>query len=129
MSNRGIRGAITVTTNDASAILEATHQLLGSIQIANASLKPEDIASALFTMTTDLNAVYPAKAARQMGWSNVPLICAQEIPVPDGLPLCIRVLISWNTDLPQDEIKHIYLREAATLRPDIASPDKKGLKC
>jgi chorismate mutase len=80
-------------------------------------------------MTTDLNAVYPAKAARQMGWSNVPLICAQEIPVPDGLPLCIRVLISWNTDLPQDEIKHIYLREAATLRPDIASPDKKGLKC
>ncbi len=72
MSNRGIRGAITVTTNDASAILEATHQLLGSIQIANASLKPEDIASALFTMTTDLNAVYPAKAARQMGWSNVP---------------------------------------------------------
>ena len=86
MSIRGIRGATTVSTNEASAILEATKELLLFIQNCNDALKPVDIASALFTMTTDLDAVYPAKAARQLGWTNVPLICTQEIPVPGGLP-------------------------------------------
>ena len=121
MSVRGIRGATTISTNDAAAILEATEELLLAIQQANASLTPEDIASALFTMTADLNAAYPAKAARQLGWEKVPLICSQEIPVPDGLPYCIRVLLTWNTDLPQNKIHHIYLREAITLRPDLTS--------
>ena len=125
MSIRGIRGATTVSTNEASAILEATKELLLFIQNCNDALKPEDIASALFTMTTDLDAVYPAKAARQLGWTNVPLICTQEIPVPGGLPLCIRVLLNWNTDLPQDAIHHVYLREAVTLRPDLAVQSKR----
>jgi chorismate mutase len=121
MSIRGIRGATTVSTNDASAILEATQELLKSIQTSNIGLDKKDIANALFTLTSDLNAAYPAKAARQLGWTNVPLICAQEIPVPGGLSHCIRVLLNWNTDLPQDEIHHIYLRRAASLRPDLTA--------
>lgn len=99
MSIRGIRGATTVSMNDASAILEATQELLLDIQESNSGLKAEDVVSALFTLTPDLNAAYPAKAARELGWMNVPLICAQEIPVPEGLTHCIRVLLHWNTDL------------------------------
>ncbi|GAB4529496.1 MAG: chorismate mutase [Anaerolineales bacterium] len=121
MSIRGIRGAITAAENSASAILEATRSLLTAIQRANPSLEPEDITSIFFTMTTDLNATYPALAARQMGWVQVPLLCAQEIPVPDSLPRCIRVLVHWNTDLPQSTIRHVYLGEAARLRPDLAA--------
>lgn len=121
MSIRGIRGATTVSTNNASIILEATQELLHSIRASNPGLAPEDIASAFFTLTADLNAAYPAKAARQLGWTNVPLICAQEIPVPGGLHHCIRVLLNWNTDLPQDAVHHIYLHEAVSLRPDLAS--------
>ncbi|MCD4672854.1 MAG: chorismate mutase [Anaerolineaceae bacterium] len=119
MNIRGIRGATTVSQNDASAILEATQELLKTIESANPGLKPEDIASAIFTLTPDLNAAYPAKAARLLGWSNVPLICAQELPVPGGLSHCIRVLLHWNTTLPQEAVHHIYLREAASLRPDL----------
>jgi chorismate mutase len=129
MSVRGIRGATTVSSNDVTSILEATEEVLLEIQQANTALKPEDIASALFTMTLDLDAVYPAKAARQLGWTNVPLICAQEIPVPGGLPRCIRVLLNWNTDLPQNAIHHIYLRDAVTLRPDLATNAKRKPLC
>ena len=129
MTTRGIRGATTVLTNEASLILEYTQELLTSIQVANETLKPEDIASVLFTMTTDLDATYPAKAARQLGWINVPLMCAQEIPVPDGLPLCIRILITWNTNLPQNAIRHVYLRDAVTLRPDLDTQIKRGQQC
>ena len=129
MTTRGIRGATTVLTNEASLILEYTQELLTSIQVANETLKPEDIASVLFTMTTDLDATYPAKAARQLGWINVPLMCAQEIPVPDGLPLCIRILITWNTNLPQNAIQHVYLHDAVTLRPDLDTQIKRGQQC
>ncbi|MDX9865687.1 MAG: chorismate mutase [Anaerolineaceae bacterium] len=129
MSMRGIRGATTVSRNDASAILDATQELLVAIQAANAALTPQDIASALFTLTPDLDAVYPAKAARLLGWTNVPLVCAQEIPVPGGLPLCIRVLLHWNTDLPQDGVHHIYLHHAVCLRPDISTSMKGNLSC
>jgi chorismate mutase len=81
-------------------------------------MQTEDLASILFTVTPELDAAYPAQAAHQLEWSGVPLICAREIPVPGGLPNCIRVMIHWNTNLPQSEIRHIYLKDAAQLRPD-----------
>ena len=118
MSTRGIRGATVATANQADAILAATRELLLAIRDANPTLRTEDLASILFTVTGDLDAVYPAQAAHQIKWSGVPLICAREIPVPGGLPNCIRVMLHWNTNLPQSEIRHIYLKEAANLRPD-----------
>jgi chorismate mutase len=119
MSIRGIRGAITVETDKPDLILAATKELLVAIMRANPDLQTGDIASAFFTMTEDLVSVHPASAARQMGWENVPMMCACEIPVPGSLPSCIRVLIHWNTGDAQAVIKHIYLREAVTLRPDL----------
>jgi len=118
---RGIRGATTVNSDQPEEILSATQELLIAIQQANPSMQTEDLASAIFTLTSDLNSVYPAKAARQLGWTQVPLFCTQEIPVPGSLPRCIRVLIHWNTPLSQQSIQHVYLREAVQLRPDIAS--------
>ena len=119
MAIRGIRGAITTDQDIPQNIREATKILLENILIANPLLTPEDIASVLFTVTNDLSSEYPAHAARELGWTQVPLLCAQEIPVPKSLPFCIRILIHWNTDLSQADIHHIYLREAATLRPDL----------
>ena len=118
MSTRGVRGATITTANEADAILAATRELLLAIRDANPSMQTEDLASVLFTVTDDLDAVYPAQAAHQLEWSGVPLICAREIPVPGGLSHCIRVMIHWNTSLPQGEIRHIYLKDAARLRPD-----------
>lgn len=120
MPVRGIRGAITVEEDRPEVILTATRELLEEIGTANPALKVSDIASVWFTLTADLRSVFPAKAARDLGWETVPLMCAQEIPVPESLPRCVRVLIHWNTDLPQNEIRHIYLRQAAQLRPDLA---------
>jgi chorismate mutase len=114
---RGIRGATTLTENTAEAILEATRELLTKIIAAN-DLKIEDIASAFFTTTPDLNAEYPALAARQLGWHDVALMCGHEMTVPHGLKLCLRVLIHWNTTRKIDEIQHIYIRGAVNLRPD-----------
>jgi chorismate mutase len=119
MPVRGVRGAITVKADEPEEILSATRRLLTSILEANPLLQPEDLASALFTLTGDLASVYPAQAARQIGWVNVPLMCMQEIPVPGGLPRCIRVLLHWNTDLPQTVVHPIYLEEAVRLRPDL----------
>jgi len=79
----------------------------------------EDVASAFFTVTPDLTTAFPARAARELGWQHVALLDAQEIPVPGSLPRCVRVLIHWNTDKPQAEIRHVYLRGAASLRPDL----------
>ena len=118
MSTRGVRGATVATSNEAEAILAATRELLLAIRNANPSMQTEDLASILFTVSDELDAVYPAQAVHQLEWPGIPLICAREIPVPDGLSNCIRVLIHWNTDLPQNEIIHIYLKEAAHLRPD-----------
>lgn len=115
---RGIRGAITVTENSASAILTATRQLLEQIISAN-DLRTEDVASAIFTVTPDLNAAFPAQAAVEMGWVRVPLLNMQEVAVSGSLPRCIRVLIQWNTERTQDEIRHVYLRDARALRPDL----------
>jgi chorismate mutase len=126
MSLRGIRGAITVSSDHPDEILAATCELLTAIQKANPSLCPEDLASAIFTLTEDLCSTFPAKAARQLGWENVPLMCMQEIPVPDGLARCIRVLLHWNSDLPQSSVRHVYLKEAVRLRPDLSMPISRG---
>jgi chorismate mutase len=119
MTVRGVRGATVVDQDQPEAVLTATQVLLQSLLQANPELKPADLASAFFTVTEDLVSVYPARAARQIGWSQVPLMCMREIPVPGGLPRCIRVLIHWNTDLPQEAIHHVYLGAAASLRPDL----------
>jgi chorismate mutase len=114
---RGVRGATTVTENTSEAILEATREMMFIIIHANDML-PEDVASAYFTTTPDLDATYPALAARQLGWYDVALLCGHEMSVPGGLPRCIRVLIHWNTRLGPREIFHVYLRDARQLRPD-----------
>jgi len=121
MAIRGIRGATTVSADEPDLILEATRELLEAILAANKSMKPEDVGSALFTVTDDLASTFPAQAARQMGWSLVPMTCAREIPVPGSLPKAIRVLVHWNTETPQSEIKHVYLRDAVKLRPDLVA--------
>ena len=121
MSVRGIRGATTVAEDEAETILQATRELLEAIVKENASMRPEDIGSAIFTVTEDLTATFPAQAARQMGWSMVPMMCAREIPVPGSLPKVIRVMVHWNTETPQSEIKHVYLRDAVKLRPDLVA--------
>lgn len=121
MSIRGVRGAAVAKEDSPESILEATRNLLLSIQETNPSLKIEDIASILFTLSEDLESAYPAEAARKLGWCHVPVICAREIPVPGSQPRCIRVLLHWNTDLPQQDIRHVYHGEAAALRPDLLS--------
>ena len=123
MPVRGIRGAIDVSDNQPDTILDATQKLLETILAANPQLRSEEIACGIFTTTADLSAAYPAQAARKMGWDMVPMICSQEIPVPGGLPRCIRVLLQWNTELAQHEIHHIYLGSAANLRPDLRKSD------
>jgi len=119
MTTRGIRGATTVESDTMENVLTMTKELLVSILKSNPDLKPEDIASAIFTTTADITSAFPPRAARQIGWDRVPMICAQELPVPGSLPRCIRVLIHWNTDKTQADIQHVYLREAINLRPDL----------
>ncbi len=118
---RGVRGAIDVTQDDVEIVLAATRQLLQELMAANPLLRTEDLASVIFTVTEDLVSVYPAQAARQIGWSQVPMMCAREIPVPGSLPRCVRVLMHWNTEIPQYQVKHVYLGGAARLRPDLVS--------
>lgn len=115
---RGIRGAVTAAANDRASILDATSTLLAEIIQAN-RLEPESVAAVFFTTSADLNAAYPAEAARAKGWTQVPLLCSHEMVVPGGLPACIRVLMLVNTDVAQIDIKHIYLGGAAALRPDL----------
>jgi chorismate mutase len=121
MPCRGIRGATTVESNTVEEILEATRELLGAMIAANSGLEARDVASIIFTVTPDLNAAFPARAARGLGWSEAPLLDAQEIPVPGSLPRCIRALVHWNTDKSQSEIVHVYLHGAQALRPDLAA--------
>jgi chorismate mutase len=117
---RGVRGATTAEANTRTGILAATRELLEQLVEAN-QMRTEDIASVMFTLTADLTAEYPAVAAREMGWGDVPLMCAQEIERPGALPRAIRVLILWNTTLPQAAIQHIYHNGAEVLRPDLVS--------
>lgn len=116
---RGIRGATTVQADTREAVLSATKTLLQTMTAEN-DIDPDDIASIIFTTTPDVVAEYPALAARQIGWQNVPLLCGHEMAVPHGLKHCIRVLIHWNTSKSPTDIKHIYLNEAESLRPDLA---------
>ena len=121
MPIRGIRGATTVTADESDLILQATRELLEEILEENEGMQPDDIASAIFTVTDDLVSTFPAQAARQMGWDLVPMLCGREIPVPSSLPRVIRVLVHWNTQLTQSEIKHVYLHDAVKLRPDLVA--------
>ncbi|HLI68490.1 MAG TPA: chorismate mutase [Ktedonobacteraceae bacterium] len=116
---RGIRGATTVTENTRAEILSATTELLQLI-IRQNDLKSEDIVSAIFSLTEDLDAEFPALAARTLGWTEVPLLCAREIPVPGSLGKCIRVLLHVNTTRSQAEMRHVYIRGAVNLRPTFA---------
>ncbi len=124
---RGVRGATTVTENTAESIADAARDLLEQI-IATNAIRPEDIASVFFTTTADLNADYPALAARQLGpgWLEVALMCSHEMAVPHGLKMCLRVLIHWNTTRRADEIQHVYIRGAVSLRPDRSVQLKKA---
>jgi chorismate mutase len=115
---RGVRGATSVDINAAVAIITATRELLERIVAAN-DLLVEDVISVIFTATPDLDAAYPARAAREMGWMNTPLLCMQEMVVAGSLPRCIRVLVLWNTDLSPDQVQHVYLGRARALRPDL----------
>jgi len=114
---RGVRGATTVAENSSEAILAATRELLVTMIQVN-DIDADMVASAYFTTTTDVTATYPAVAARQLGWFDVPLLCGHEMGVPDGLPRCIRILLHWNTTKTPQEIIHVYLHEATSLRPD-----------
>jgi chorismate mutase len=117
MPCRGIRGATTAEDNSPEEILRATRQLL-ALMIRQNGIEPEDVASATFSTTTDLDAEFPALAARQLGWFDVALMCVHELDVPGSLRRCIRILLHWNTDKAADEIVHVYVKEARRLRPD-----------
>ncbi len=116
---RGVRGATTADRNERVDILKATTQLL-ALMIRQNGIESADVASAIFTTTPDLNAEFPALAARQLGWIDVPLLCTHEIQVPGSLGMCIRVLINLNTDREQSEINHVYIKGAVALRPDLS---------
>lgn len=114
---RGVRGAICVTENSSKAILLATRDLLAQM-IRENGIRPENVASAFFTTTPDLNAEFPAMAARQLGWTKTALLCAQEINVRGALRRVVRVLIHWNTNKPANKIVHVYMNGAEVLRDD-----------
>jgi len=117
---RGIKGATTVERNTRDDILEATTELL-QLMVEQNGIEPDDVASALFTLTTDLNAEFPAVAARRMGWTEVPLTCMHELDVPGSLRKCLRILLHVNTDKKASEIVHVYLHGARALRPDLVA--------
>jgi chorismate mutase len=123
MGFRGVRGATTVEQNTPETILSATRQLLEAM-IQENEIDEDDVASVIFTTTPDLNTCYPAKAARDIGWRRTALLGCQEIDHPEGMPLCIRILIHWNTPKSLDEIRHVYMEGALALRPDLY-PDNK----
>jgi chorismate mutase len=126
MPCRGIRGAITVESNSREAIVSAARELLDEM-ISQNDIHKQDVASAYFTTTPDLNAEFPAVAARNgLGWSNVALMCGHEMNVPGSLAMCLRILLHVNTDRTQEEISHVYLRGAAALRPDLAQVAAPG---
>jgi chorismate mutase len=112
-----VRGATTIEEDTPEAVLRATRELLAFMIRLNC-IDSVDVASAIFTTTIDVVSQYPALAARQLGWMDVPLLCGHEMEVPDSVPRCIRILIHWNTDTPQSEIQHVYLKDAQSLRPD-----------
>jgi len=123
---RGVRGATTAEANTREAILEATRDMLERLVAAN-GIRLEEIASAIFSTTADLTAEFPAVAARQLGWIDTALMCTHEMVVPGSLARCVRVLIHWNTSRHADEIVHVYMRGARTLRPELAAAAEAAL--
>jgi chorismate mutase len=119
MRLHALRGAITVERNDREQILAATAELMGALLERN-GLEPADVVNCIFTMTGDLNAEFPAVAARAMGFDRVPLLCVREIDVPGAMPRVIRVLVQYHAG-PGHEARHVYLREARALRTDLES--------
>ncbi len=124
MAVRGIRGATTAPSNTSEDILEATDRLMRML-IALNELDPADVASAHFTTTADLTATFPALAAREIGWLEVPLMCGHEMNVTGALPKCVRVLLHVNTTRSAAEIKHVYLGGAGQLRPEWAYTEEQ----
>ena len=125
MAVRGIRGAVNIASNTKEEILSKSRELLEAILGAN-KVKPADIAAAIFTLSPDLNADFPAYAARQLGWTDVPLMCARELDVPGAMEKVIRVLLLVNSRIPAAKIKHQYLGDTPRLRPDLAKKGPKG---
>jgi chorismate mutase len=123
MGIRGVRGATVARENTRDAILEATRAMLVKLAEAN-GIQAEDVASAFFSTTRDLNAEYPAVAARQIGWTDTALMCTHEMDVPHGLQRCVRVMVHWNTPKPAAEIVHVYMNGAEVLRPDKVRSEK-----
>jgi chorismate mutase len=118
---RGVKGATTTDGTTAEAVLAATEQLLATLIDAN-SIDQDDVAAVQFTTSPDLVAEFPAVAARErIGWNDVPLMCGHEMARPGALAQCIRILIFWNTDIAQNEVRHAYLNDAAKLRPDLST--------
>lgn len=121
---RGVRGAITIESNTPELIYSETEKLVKAMVKAN-NIEPEDIASVIVTTTPDINTAFPAKAVRSIeGWKYVPTMCTHEMDVPGALPLCIRVLMHVNTNIPQKDIHHIYLNDAVKLRPDLVNENR-----
>jgi chorismate mutase len=114
---RGVRGATTADDNTREAILKATRELL-ALMIRQNGIQAEDVAAAIFTTSHDLDAEFPALAGRQLGWLDVALLCGNELDVPGSMRHCIRVLVMWNTEKKASEIVHVYIKDAAHLRPD-----------
>ena len=127
MSVRGVRGATTVDSDDPAQIRAAARELMEEILRRNQIVDFDDVISAVFTTTEDLVSAFPAEAARAMGMNQVPLLCAQEIPVTGSMPRCIRVLLHVNSDRTPKEIEHVYLREAQKLRPDLKSAQYESI--
>tara|TARA_B100000470_G_C19495572_1_gene260753 strand:- start:91 stop:477 length:387 start_codon:yes stop_codon:yes gene_type:complete len=120
---RGIRGAVPVISNTEKDILAAAERLLNELIDRNGIIS-DDIASVIFTTSPDLNAEYPAIAARKLGWRNVALLCGHEMSVSHGMQSCLRILIHWNTDKSAEDIVHVYLDEARSLRPDLYTKEQ-----
>ena len=119
MPCRGVRGATTIADNSREDILSGTRQLL-ALLIRRNEIDPKDIANVLFSATQDIDAEFPALAARQLGWLEVPMLCSNEMHIPGSLPRCVRVMILWNTEKAQNEIHHVYIHGAKKLRPDLS---------
>lgn len=124
---RAVRGATTVAADEPVLVRAATIELLDAVLLAN-RLPAARIVSAIFTVTPDLCSEFPARAARELGWHDVPLLCAQEIPVPGALPRCIRVLLHVASARPRSRIQHVYLHDATALRPDLRGVGERAAR-
>lgn len=120
---RAIRGATTVLRDDPCAIIEATRELLEQLVEQNA-LTSDELVSVIFSATPDLTSEFPARAARDIGWHDVSLLCTTEMAVEGSLPRCIRVLLHIESMVPRERVTHLYLRDAAQLRPDLTASSR-----